>query len=130
MTKATKERLDKIKKKDLSNLNQREISTAKLFINKLFADVLPYTAKNGVRFSDNGVSLVTNHGIVFGDNSYRGGDSYGLMMRHIERAGDGSIAYDCSMRINSISKDTLESFAKVIEGNIRKNAEKALSSFK
>lgn len=130
MTSDTKERLDVIKKKDLSNLNQREISTSKLFIKDMFSDILPYTAKNGVRFSDSGVSLVTNYGIIFGDNSYHGGDSYGLMMRHIESAGDGSIAYDCSTRVSSISKGTLESFSKVIEKNIRKNAERALASFK
>jgi len=130
MTNNTKEKLDKLKGRDLSKLNKQEITLVKNYFKNMFEHLLPYTAKNGVRFSGNGVSLVTNYGIVFADNSYAGNDSYGFIMRHIETAGDGSIAYDCSTRVSSISEGTLESFSKVIEANIRRNAERAIASFK
>ncbi len=101
----------------------------KSFICHMFDHLLPYRAKNGIYFRNSGVSITTNKGIVFGENGCLGEDKYYLMLRHIERVGDGSTKYDYSVRIPSISHEALEILSKKIEENMRRNAEAVLREF-
>jgi len=111
------------------NMNKKEIRDWKGQGHKKFNDILPYTAKNGIRFSFTGVSLVTQHGIVFTDNGYLGGANYYPLLQHIESAGDGSIAYNCSIRVEGFGVSNLERLANAIESNIKKNIAKQLKAF-
>jgi len=110
-------------------MNSKEIKTFKIYPHRLFEELLPYKAKNGVYFKKGSVSFTTQYGIIFGDNGYSGEDTYYPMLRHIETAGDGSTAYDTNFKVGSFTAGTLEVFAKAIETNITRNAKKALKGF-
>lgn len=108
-------------------MNKNEIHDFKHNFKKIYT--LPYTAPNGIRFSSNGVSMVTQHGIVFSDNGYLGGESYYPLLKHIERAGDGSIKYDVSVKVGGKTNSDLDVLAGAIKSNMVKNAKALLKSF-
>jgi len=93
-----------------------------------FKDIydLPYKSNSGVRFSDNGVCMVTQYGIVFADNGYLGGEKYYPMLQHIERAGDGSTKYQVSVNVSAEGNADLDTLGAAIVSNIKENAKAAL----
>ena len=102
-------------------MNKKELHDFKYGFRKIYK--LPYTAKNGIRFSDNGVSMVTQYGIVFSSNGYLGNEKYYPMLMHVETAGDGSTKYDVSVDVTGKSNSDLERLAGAIKSNLKRNAE-------
>jgi hypothetical protein len=83
---------------------------------------LPYKSKSGIRFSNNGVSMVTQYGIVFSDNGYLGDGKYYPILRHTETDGDGSIKYNTSVKVGGLGNNSdLDKLGAAILSNLKKN---------
>jgi hypothetical protein len=108
-------------------MNKEEIREFLHNFEKLYT--LPYKSQSGVRFSSNGVSMVTQYGIVFSDNGYLGNDKYYPMLRHIERAGDGSTKYEVRVKVGANGNTDLDTLGAAIKSNMKKNAEALLRKF-
>jgi hypothetical protein len=90
---------------------------------------LPYVCKNGIRFADTGISMVTQYGIVFPSNGYLGNDRYYPILQHHETAGDGSTKYDVSVDVSAKRNSDLEILGGAIAANLKRNAEAILRKF-
>ncbi len=122
--------LEEIRQADARHLTGKQIKTAKLFTKELFDPLLPYKASNGVYFGNRDrSSMTTNYGLIFGDNSFGDEDDYGLILKHCERAGDGSIGYDTSVRIDKVDHAALEKLALALEEKMVKRAKKTIAEF-
>ena len=91
---------------------------------------LPYVSKNGIRFSNNGVSIVTPYGIVRASNGYFGGDKYWRVLEHKETNCDGSIRCISSADVLGKDNSDLEALSIAIKKNVEKNAEYMLKKIR
>ncbi len=120
------------KMESVCNLNSKQITLAKNNLNWLFSDILPYEAKNGIKFFSGTFrsDLRCRYGRIRGDNSYSGKDNYGLMIDCMETISDGGTQFSTSVRIDRIDKYALEKLASALEEKIIKRAYSEINKFK
>lgn len=128
MNQTLEQRGIELAKLDVTKMNSEDVSSAKSLIHYMFLPLLPYKSKSGVMFRSNGVSLTSSYGIVFGDNYGQCKGTYSLMLFHRLLAGDGSIGYDTSIKIPSISHEALDLLGEAIQANRKRIAQKMLDS--
>jgi hypothetical protein len=105
-------------------MNSAELQEFKHGFKKIYD--LPYTSNSGVHFSDNGVSMVTQYGIVFADNGYLGKEKYYPVLWHHGTTGDGSISYDTHVDVQAKGNSDLDILGRAIVDNLKRNAEAIL----
>ncbi len=103
----------KIEDIDPTNLTQRECSLAELKIKEIFEPILPYKAKNGIYFKLNGISIITQQGIVFGSNGLLSDNKFYLILDHHPKYDDRA-SFIASCKVTKNLENTLEALSRAI----------------
>ena len=108
-------------------MTSKDLDDFKNNILDIYGSILPYTAKNGVYFRDNGVlGLFGNGGFVRPSNGYLGKDSYYPILQHEASASDGSTTYLCQISCVDLGIEDLELLSIAIENKVVELCEKQL----
>lgn len=121
----SKEDIEYIKTLDLRWVNSKELDFIKSYQSQIFADILPYKAKNGVyisKWENFNNPLSCNKGLLYIDNSYYGSlphkFNYGVILRYSPSFSNEMI-YCGYVSIKSISVEGLEKVSLIIEEKIK-----------
>ena len=131
MSKTNDVTVERLRDADCSKLTDVETRSAQCNALELFAECLPYTASNGVRFYPGAFNISTSFGSVVVDNGYYGstgdGRDYYLMLKHRLLDSSDSRYVSCA-RVERVGTDALEALSVEIEKTIDRFKKFAMGS--